>query len=208
MMFPEAGFSLSGMEVSRRAQTDLPCLSLTAVKGPTGLRSCRRNSQTCGADVGRRTDPRSEARLFTTVNTGSCQNTLRTAAAPHLGRGPVPPLSTLPSSPSSTNGTRPWRQPAEASPLSLSGTSSGSLRASPSTYAQPRQRTHPKQVGGTPTSSEPQHDGPHSTSSCHFSVLGLEKSALLIPWVSFISVAQIDSAGNCVPVFNTTAPSA
>lgn len=120
-MFPVVGFSLSGMEISRRAQTDLLYPSLTAVKGPGELRSCRWNSQTCRADVGRHTDPRLEARLFTTVNTGSCQNTLRTAAAPHPERGPVPPLSTLPSSPSSTNGTRPWRHPAKSSSLSHSG---------------------------------------------------------------------------------------
>lgn len=85
-------------------------LSLTAVKGPVEPWSCQGNSRTCGADVGRRMGPKSEARLFTTVNTGSCQNTLRMAAAPRLERGPVPPLSTLPSSPSSTNGTRPWRR--------------------------------------------------------------------------------------------------
>lgn len=87
------------------------CVSLpTAVKGPAELQSCQGNSRTCGADVGRRTGPRSEARLFTTVNTGSCQNTLRTAAAPHLEEGPVPPLSMLPSSLSSTNGIRPGRR--------------------------------------------------------------------------------------------------
>lgn len=85
-------------------------LPLTAVKGPAELQSCHGNSRTCGADVGRCTGPKSEGRLFTTVNTGSCQNTLRTAAVPRLERGPVPPLSMLPSFPSSTNGIRPQRR--------------------------------------------------------------------------------------------------
>lgn len=119
-------------------------LSLAAVKGPAEPGSCQGNSRTCGADVGRRMGPKSEARLFTTVNTGSCRNTLRMAAAPRLERGPVPPLSTLPSSPSSTNGTRPRRQLPRPSRHVIR-----SLRASPSTYAQTQQGTYPKRTGIT-----------------------------------------------------------
>lgn len=85
------------------------CVSFTAVKGPAEVQSCKGSIRSCGAGVGCCTALRSGGRLFTTVNTGSCQNTQRTAAAPHQERGALPPLSTLPSSPSSTSGIRPWR---------------------------------------------------------------------------------------------------
>lgn len=150
--------------------------------------------------------PKSEARLFTTVNTGSCQNTLRMAAAPRLERGPVPPLSTLPSSLSSTNGIRPWRRLPRQPSHPQGSSSSGSLRASPSTYAQPQQGTYPERMGNTNVLG----------TAARWPTLRLQlqlprartgRSTSLIPHVSFLPAAQTDAfcrrVGACVQHYST-----
>lgn len=86
------------------------------------------------------------------------------------------------------------------------GTSSGSLRASPSTYAQPQHGTYPEQMGNTdvlgtaarwPT-KHLQLQLPHARTG---------ESTLLIPCVSFLPVAQTDAfcqqVGACVQHYST-----
>lgn len=174
-------------------------LSLTAVKGPAELQSCQ-NSRTCGADVGRCTGPKLEGRLFTTVNTGSCQNTLRMAAAPRLERGPVPPLSTLPSFLSSTNDIRPQRcLPRRHLSPARHVTQSFSFNLRP-----------------TPAGNRPQTDGHTNVlgntarwPKQHLQLLltGTGESTSLIPHVSFLPVAQKDAfcqrVGACVQHYST-----
>ena len=86
------------------------------------------------------------------------------------------------------------------------GTSSGSLRASPSTYAQPQQGTYPKRMGNTNVLGTAAR-WPTQHLQLQLPRARTGESASLIPHVSFLPAAQTDAfcrqVGACVQRYST-----